>query len=737
MITHRPHFETCVAPLRPHPGGRVRPVGGGKAPWVSARSITLGRVPDPSTYRPAPGTIPESPGVYKFRDSTGRVIYVGKAKSLRSRLNSYFADLAGLHPRTAQMVTTAGSVEWTVVSTEVEALQLEYNWIKEFDPRFNVRYRDDKSYPELAVTLGDEYPRLQVMRGPHRKGVRYFGPYAHAWAIRETLDLLLRVFPARTCSTGVFKRSAQIGRPCLLGYIGKCAAPCTGAVTADEHREIVNSFCDFMAGKADPLIRRMEREMAAAAAELDFEKAARLRDDLGALRRAVEKQAVVLGDGTDADVIGIAADDLLASVQVFHVRGGRVRGQRGWIVDVDAETASNSDNVEAEGNEDSKEEDTSRLVENFLLQFYGGRAADDGAAAVPKEILVPAVPSNGQEMAQWLADLRGGRVSLRVAQRGDKKDLAVTVTRNAAEALAQHRLKRASDLTARSAALVEVADTLGMDSAPLRIECIDISHVQGTNVVASLVVFEDGLPKRSDYRRFAIREKPGDDVASIAEVVRRRFTHGVTGRINDLDSEFTAAADPVEPPPAAGRPSGIDPDTGRVRRFAYPPQLLVVDGGAAQVNAAAAVLADLQIADVTVCGLAKRLEEVWVPGEDDPVIFPRTSEALYLLQRLRDEAHRFAITYHRAKRSKSMTQSALDGVSGLGQTRRTALVKHFGSLTALRQADVEQIAKVPGIGRMTAESVHAALHRTDPAVTGEKPAAEDPVTAPSSESERV
>ena len=676
-------------------------------------------MPDPSTYRPAVGTIPESPGVYKFRDVSRRVIYVGKAKSLRQRLNSYFSDLSGLHPRTAQMVTTAASVEWTVVSTEVEALQLEYNWIKEFDPRFNVRYRDDKSYPELAVTLGEDYPRLQVMRGPHRKGVRYFGPYAHAWAIRETLDLLLRVFPARTCSSGVFKRSQQIGRPCLLGYIGKCSAPCTGVVSKEEHREIVDDFCDFMAGKADPMIRRMEREMSAAATELDFEKAARLRDDLGALRRAVEKQAVVLGDGTDADVIGIAADDLLASVQVFHVRGGRVRGQRGWIVDVDADTAGENGG----GPDDAG---TGRLVENFLLQFYGGRAADDGATAVPKEILVPAVPSDGEEMVQWLADLRGGRVSLRIAQRGDKKDLAATVTRNAAEALAQHRLKRASDLTARSAALVEVAETLGMDNAPLRIECIDISHVQGTNVVASLVVFEDGLPKRSDYRRFAIREKPGDDVASIAEVVRRRFTHGVSGRINDLEAEFTADGALVPPGTApaadaeAGRPKAIDPDTGRVRRFAYPPQLLVVDGGAPQVNAAAAVLTELEITDVTVCGLAKRLEEVWVPGEDDPVIFPRTSEALYLLQRLRDEAHRFAITYHRAKRSKSMTQSALDGVPGLGQTRRTALVKHFGSLTALRQADVDQIAAVSGIGRTTAQSVHAALHEQPPTATADE-----------------
>ncbi len=658
--------------------------------------------------------------MYRFRDPGGRVIYVGKAKSLRQRLNSYFADLTSLHPRTAQMVTSAAGVEWTVVSTEVEALQLEYNWIKEFDPRFNVRYRDDKSYPELAVTLFEEYPRLQVMRGPHRKGVRYFGPYAHAWAIRETLDLLLRVFPARTCSAGVFRRSQQIGRPCLLGYIGKCSAPCTGQVTAEEHREIVDDFCDFMAGKADPLIRRLEKEMTAAAAELDFEKAARLRDDLGALRRAVEKQAVVLGDGTDADVIGIAADELLASVQIFHVRGGRVRGQRGWIVDVDADSSGDSG--------------LPSLVENFLLQFYGGRADDDGATAVPREILVPVLPSEEaateSELVSWLSDLRGSRVSLRVPQRGDKRALAETVTRNAAEALAQHRLKRASDLTARSAALTELADTLGMDVAPLRIECIDISHVQGTDVVASLVVFEDGLPKRSDYRRFAIRDRPGDDVASIAEVVRRRFSHGMNRSVGSsgalpggaqadeapTDGDSAGAGTPEADAPAAPtEPTyrrGIDPETGRPRRFAYPPQLLVVDGGAPQVNAAATELAELGVVDVTVCGLAKRLEEVWVPAQEDPIIFPRTSEALYLLQRLRDEAHRFAITYHRAKRSKSMTVSALDDVPGLGGVRRKALVRHFGSVAALRRAGVEDILAVPGIGRRTAEAVVDALGGT-------------------------
>ncbi|MBM9475263.1 excinuclease ABC subunit UvrC [Nakamurella flavida] len=697
---------------------------------------------DPSTYRPAPGSIPESPGVYRFSDAQSRVIYVGKAKSLRSRLNSYFADLSGLHPRTAQMVTTATSVQWTVVSTEVEALQLEYNWIKEFDPRFNVRYRDDKSYPELAVTVGEEFPRLQVMRGPHRKGVRYFGPYAHAWAIRETLDLLLRVFPARTCSAGVFRRSQQIGRPCLLGYIGKCSAPCTGQVSPEEHRDIVEQFCDFMAGKADGLMRRLDREMAAASADLDFERAARLRDDLGALRRAVEKQAVVLGDGTDADVVGIASDDLLASVQVFHVRGGRVRGQRGWIVDV-AEPA------------DDHESRLGDLVENFLLQFYGSRADDEGAAAVPREILVPALPGSltreragtepadpeadaggAEDLDAWLSGLHGSRVSLRVPRRGDKRALAETVTRNAAEALAQHRLKRASDLTARSAALAELGEMLEMESAPLRIECIDISHVQGTNVVASLVVFEDGLAKRSDYRRFAIRDRPGDDVASIAEVVRRRFTHGAAGKgaLEEAPEETAGpsaplTSGPVPEAPTSNVPPAIDPNTGRIRRFAYPPQLLVVDGGAPQVNAAAAQLAELGIVDVTVCGLAKRLEEVWVPEQEFPVIFPRTSEALYLLQRLRDEAHRFAITYHRAKRSSSMTVSALDSVPGLGETRRTALIKHFGSVAAIRRATVEDVMAVPGFGRRTAEGVVKALGPGATPPSADPDAAAPPIAA--------
>ncbi|HVV19293.1 MAG TPA: excinuclease ABC subunit UvrC, partial [Pseudonocardiaceae bacterium] len=565
---------------------------------------------DPSTYRPAPGTIPEAPGVYKFRDADRRVIYVGKAKSLRSRLNSYFADLAGLHPRTRQMVTTAAAVEWTVVTTEVEALQLEYNWIKEFDPRFNVRYRDDKSYPVLAVTLHESFPRLHVYRGPRRKGVRYFGPYAHAWAIRETLDLLLRVFPARTCSAGVFRRHGQIGRPCLLGYIDKCSAPCVGRVTEDEHRDIVLDFCDFLAGKTDVLIKRLEREMHQASDELEFERAARLRDNVGALRRALEKQAVVIGDGTDADVVAFAHDELEAAVQVFHVRGGRVRGQRGWVIDRVADAG--------------EEAGEAWLVSQFVSQFYGEQAAlaeqaDAGGSPVPREVLVPELPDDADALADWLSALRGSKVHLRVPQRGDKRALLETVARNAAEAFAQHKLRRAGDLTARSAALQELQDALGLETAPLRIECVDVSHVQGSDVVASLVVFEDGIARKSEYRRFAIREgAEGGDVGSIAEVTRRRF-----------------ARYQQETHHEEGERGGIDPTTGRPRKFAYPPNLYVVDGGQPQVEAASDVLGELGITDVAVIGLAKRLEEVWLPGDPDPAILPRTSEGLYLLQRVR------------------------------------------------------------------------------------------------------
>lgn len=644
---------------------------------------------DPSSYRPKPGQIPDSPGVYKFRDEHRRVIYVGKAKSLRPRLSSYFQDLANLHPRTRTMVTTAASVEWTVVSTEVEALQLEYSWIKEYDPRFNVKYRDDKSYPSLAVTLNEEFPRVQVMRGPKKKGVRYFGPYGHAWAIRETVDLMLRVFPVRTCSAGVFKNAARTGRPCLLGYIGKCSAPCVGRVTPDEHRELAEEFCDFMAGRTGQYLKRIEQQMHEAAEDMEYERAGRLRDDIGALRRALEKNTVVFNDATDADLIALAEDELEAAVQIFHVRGGRVRGQRGWV----------TDKVEAV--------DTAGLVEHALQQLYGEEQGD----AVPKEVLVPAMPEDAPAVSQWLAERRGSNVSLRIPQRGDKKDLMATVQRNAQQALVLHKTKRASDLTTRSRALEEIAEALGLDSAPLRIECFDISHLQGDDVVASMVVFEDGLPRKSEYRRFQIKTFEGqDDVRSMHEVLTRRFRRYLQEKekTGEWIQENGATEVPAEPDPNVE-------DDGRPKRFAYPPQLVVVDGGQPQVAAAQRALDELGIDDIAVCGLAKRLEEVWVPGEDDPVVLPRTSEGLYLLQRVRDTAHDFAIRYQRTKRAKRFRAGPLDEVPGLGETRKHALIKHFGSVKKLRSATIDQICEVPGIGRKTAETVAAFLAQAAPA----------------------
>ncbi|GAA3910367.1 excinuclease ABC subunit UvrC [Streptomyces gulbargensis] len=642
---------------------------------------------DPSSYRPKPGQIPDSPGVYKFRDEHRRVIYVGKAKSLRQRLANYFQPLASLHPRTATMVTTAASVEWTVVSTEVEALQLEYSWIKEFDPRFNVKYRDDKSYPYLAVTLNEEFPRVQVMRGHKKKGVRYFGPYAHAWAIRETVDLMLRVFPVRTCSAGVFRNAASAGRPCLLGYIGKCSAPCVGRVSPGEHRELAEDFCDFMAGRTGTYLRRLEKQMMIAAEDMEYEKAARLRDDIEALRRAMEKNAVVLADATDADLVALAEDELEAAVQIFHVRGGRVRGQRGWV----------TDKVEAV--------DTAGLVEHALQQLYGEESGD----AVPKEVLVPALPDDAEALSAWLAGRRGSGVSLRVPQRGDKKALMETVARNAQQALVLHKTKRASDLTTRSRALEEIADALGLDSAPLRIECFDVSHLQGEDVVASMVVFEDGLPRKSEYRRFQIKSFEGqDDVRSMYEVIGRRFKRYLAEK--EKTGEWDLPADGEVPAAPEGRE-----DDGRPKRFAYPPQLVVVDGGQPQVAAARRALDELGVDDVAVCGLAKRLEEVWLPGEDDPVVLPRASEGLYLLQRVRDTAHDFAIRYQRSKRTKRIRTSPLDDVPGLGATRKQALIKHFGSVKRLRQATIEQICAVPGMGRKTAEAVVVALAQAAPA----------------------
>ncbi len=647
------------------------------------------------SYRPKPGEIPTEPGVYRFRDKTRRVIYVGKAKNLRARLSSYFQDIGNLHQRTATMVATAASVEWTVVKTEVEALQLEYSWIKEFDPRFNVKYRDDKSYPWLAVTVGEEFPRVMVGRGAKRKGTRYFGPYSHAWAIRETVDILLRVFPMRSCSNGVFKRSQQIGRPCLLGYIDKCAAPCVGNVTEEQHRAIVDDFCEFMAGRTKPFIKRIQQEMYAASEAEDYERAARLRDDLGAMQKALEKQAVVLGDGADADVIALAEDPLEVAVQVFYVRGGRVRGQRGWVADR------------------TDDADTSELVETFLLQLYAGEPE-----AVPKEILVPQLPPDRATFEQLLSDLRGTKVAIRVPQRGDKKSLQESVARNAKESLALHKTKRASDLTTRNQALAEIADALGLEEAPLRIECYDVSHIQGTEIVASMVVFEDGLARKGEYRRFVIRGLETtagsdniDDTAAMHEVITRRFR-----RL--LDEQARSEERMGEDGPML-----VDPDTGRPRKFAYAPGLVVVDGGAPQVAAAQRALDELGIDDIPVCGLAKRLEEVWLPARtgraDDPVILPRSSEGLYLLQRVRDEAHRFAIAHHRGRRSKSMVESLLDDVPGLGEVRRKTLLRHFGSLKKLREAEVDEIALVPGIGPRTAEAIKAAVAAGDATRTRE------------------
>ncbi|HEY9356475.1 MAG TPA: excinuclease ABC subunit UvrC [Arthrobacter sp.] len=641
---------------------------------------------NPASYRPQTGEIPTNPGVYRFRDPHGRVIYVGKAKSLRSRLNSYFANPAGLLPKTYAMVHAASSVEWTVVGSELESLQLEYTWIKEFKPRFNVVFRDDKTYPYLALTMSEKLPRVQVMRGDRRKGTRYFGPYT-AGAIRETMDTLLRVFPVRSCSAGVLKRAQASGRPCLLGYIDKCSAPCVGRISPEDHRALAEDFCAFMGGEAKRFISRLEKEMAGAVAELDYERAARLRDDIAALRKVFERNAVVLAEDTDADVFALYEDELEAAVQVFHVRGGRVRGQRGWVV---------------EKVEDSTPPD---LVEHLLQQVYGEDG--DSHGRLPREVLVPVVPSNHTELTQWLGGLRGAKVDIRVPQRGDKAALMSTVRENAEHALKLHKTRRAGDLTVRSQALQELQEALDLPVALMRIECYDVSHVQGTNVVASMVVVEDGLPKKSDYRKFSVTGAAAtDDTAAMHDVLTRRFRHYLTDKTAHM--EASALAGHQAALNAAADAAVLDTTTPAPRaKFAYPPNLVVVDGGKPQVNAAARALADLGIDDVYVVGLAKRLEEVWLPDSDFPVILPRTSAGLYLLQRIRDEAHRFAITFHRQKRGKAMTVSVLDGVPGLGESKRKALLDHFGTVKGIRSASVEQLSEAKGIGPALAAAIVA------------------------------
>lgn len=614
---------------------------------------------DPASYRPQ--RIPTDPGVYRFRDHEGRVLYVGKARNLRARLANYFADPARLNPRIYLMVHTANRVEWTVVATEVEALTLEYTWIKEFQPRFNIVFRDDKSYPYLALSLSEEFPRAFVTRSAHQKGNRYFGPYTHAWAIREVLDLLLRVFPVRSCSKGVFQRAARQGRPCLLGYIDKCSAPCVGRVSAAEHRELVDRLAAFLAGDSKRFIAEVESRMREAASREDYELAAKLRDDVVALRRVGERNAVVLPPGTSCDIFALATDELHASVQVFTVRDGQIVAQRGWVTD-------RSDDAE-----------DGELVSRLLMQAYGPIVdGADEATGIPREVLVPA--SVDPSIGPWLSEARGAKVTVRTPQRGEKRQLMETAKLGAQKALLAEKLRRGSDLTARSQALTDLAEHLGLEDAPLRIECYDISHTQGTYQVGSMVVFEDGIPKKRDYRHFNVKGPDGagerDDTAALSEVLRRRFAK------------------------SAEKPE--EPVTGEVERgeptsFAYEPGLLLIDGGLPQVNAAAATLSELGI-DVPVAALAKRLEELWLPDDEFPVIIPRGSEALHLVQRIRDEAHRVAITRHRARRSAGMTASVLDTIPGVGPGRQKALLARFRTVAAMRDATEAQIAEVPGIG---------------------------------------
>lgn len=660
---------------------------------------------DPASYRPAPGTIPTRPGVYRFRDLEGRVLYVGKAKSLRARLSNYFQDEYSLSPRIRQMVHTASRVEWVIVGSEVEALTLEYSWIKEFEPRFNVVFRDNKSYPYLAVSLSEEFPRVWITRQKHKSGVRYFGPYTKVWAIRETLDELLTAFPMRSCTKGQFNQAERAGRPCLYGYIGRCSAPCVGRVSAAEHREIALGLTDFMDGDTSKVINQRKKEMMAAAAEENFERAARLRDQVQALEAASERNVVVFEQNLDADIFGLEYDELEASVQVFFVRGGRIRGQRGWV------------------SEEIGGLSAAEIVGELMLQVYGDPEYDEipsvradstsiddrkhtPVGAIPAEIWVPSLPDDQSGIEEWLRSRRGDRpVRLKVPQRGNKAKLAETVHENAVQALQRHKLARAADITVRSQALEELREGLGLERAPLRIECYDISHTQGQHQVASMVVFEDGLSKKADYRHFIVRGPEGkgvpDDTAAMDEVLRRRLARLVAGAAGD---DAGAAEDEA----AEEELSGSGDVQGRPRRFAYRPDLLVVDGGLPQVNAAQRVVDELG-AEVQVVGLAKRLEEVWIPGDDFPVIFPRTSPALRLLQQSRDESHRFAITFHRKKRGKAMTRSALDDIPGLGPAKQKELLKAFGSVAKIRAANVEELQAVKGIGPRLAATIAQAL----------------------------
>jgi excinuclease ABC subunit C len=617
--------------------------------------------------RPPTGTIPEGPGSYQFRDGQGRVIYVGKASSLRQRLSNYFQDPRNMHPRTAQMVATAETVEWIEVRNEVEALMLEYSLIKQHRPRFNIRLRDDKSYPFLAVTLDEQYPRALVMRGRKRKGTRYFGPYAHAYAIRETLDLLLRSFPIRTCSPGKFNEHQRLGRPCLLFHIEKCSGPCVGEIEEMPYRQLVTDLCEFLEGDTDEIVKRLEADMREAASTLEYERAARLRDRLISVQKAIEKQQMVAERSEDLDVIGLAEDELEAAIQVFFVRKGRVVGRKGFILD--------------------KVEDLSAggLVDRILEEMYG----DEPPAGVPKQVLVPVESEDLATYEEWLSHLRGSKVQIRVPQRGDKRELHETVTRNAREEFVRHRLRRAGDHNARSRALTEIQDLLRLPEAPLRIECYDMAHLQGTDYVGSMVVLEDGLPNKREYRRFKVKDVPGnDDYAAMEEVLTRRLTAYLAERDRPIGER-------------GERPS----------KFAYPPQLLLVDGGKGQLSVAERVVHRLGLADeIPIASLAKRFEEVYLPGSSDPVEVPRGSEALFMLQRIRDEAHRFANSFHRELRGKRMTTSSLDGIAGLGEARRKKLVDALGGVNAVKQAALGDLKALSFLPDAVAEAVHAKFH---------------------------
>jgi excinuclease ABC subunit C len=657
---------------------------------------------DVLAYKPRPGEIPTDPGVYRFRDASGRVLYVGKAKNLRQRLSNYFAPLRTLHERTRRMVTTASSVEWTVVPTDVDSLQLEYMWIKEFDPPFNVRYKDDKSYPFMAVTLGDEAPRVIVTRNHKIPGARYFGPYPKVWAVHETIDLMVKAFPIRTCSDASYKRAMQTGRPCFPGQIGKCGGPCSMTVTIEEHRAMVNDFVAFMAGGDERFKRDLTKRMQAASAAMDYEAAAKYRDKLSAIEAVLGKSALVLAHDEDADLFGIAEDELAAAVQHFVIRGGRVRGVRALTIEKEIDITPGE------------------LVDQVLQRAYGE------AQDVPRRILVPTMPDDAADLEVWLRERRGKKVEIAVAQRGQRADLMRTATLNAQQALIRYKTRRTSDYVARTQALTDLQDALGMDEAPLRIECFDISHLGGTNVVASMVVFEDGLPRKDQYRSFNIAETT-DDTDSMYQVLRRRLAYldrpepvvvSDVERVAVIEGSDAAVADAVRAEDAAVTPDGVIVDVTadvvvestvkRKPRFAYPPQLLLVDGGKPQVEAAARALEDAGHSEIAVCGIAKRLEEIWLPGEDFPVILPRTSESLYLLQRLRDEAHRFAITHQRKRRRNDIT-TVLEEVPGLGASRIKVLLKHFGSVTALRSAQPGEIEQVQGIGPVLAQNIHAHL----------------------------